>query len=440
MSFDVDAMRHANMTHTQMLMWMGQMLSGRRPVYNMGFAIHIDGDIDHELFQQSYDYVVGKSDDLRSVFRHVDGGPSRIVLDVDEFDCDVPVVDFSDKPDEAAAWMQEQLQQYIDIRKQLFGTALVRIGPGKTIWFIRQHHLLCDGWSIGNFMKHVGARYEQLEKGESGELDVPQFGDFVDREITYYESDECAASGKYWEELTADSLPPLSLYGVSSDEGGNAFQREHRHLTGDLIGRMKAAIKNKEFRAFTVDQGLFLLMVTALVLQLRRASGNDRFAIGVCLHHRVTPRDKETIGPFFVFSAMRIGLNPDDTFRSLYSQVAAEYRTMLRHYRHPVTTPPGERKWDTSINFVNTSFPKFAGRDTAITWMQSGSYLSQESLGLQIHHFNEGDGMTAEWDFNLGIFDSEDRREKAMVDFEEAMEFGLRDPDALLNGFWEDSE
>ena len=86
MSFDVDAMRHANMTHTQMLMWMGQMLSGRRPVYNMGFAIHIDGDIDHELFQQSYDYVVSKSDDLRSVFRHVDGGPSRIVLDVDEFD------------------------------------------------------------------------------------------------------------------------------------------------------------------------------------------------------------------------------------------------------------------------------------------------------------------------------------------------------------------
>ena len=439
MSFDAKAMRSANMTHTQMLMWMGQMLSGRRPVYNMGFSIHIDSDLDHDLFRQSYDYVVSKSDDLRSVFRHVDGGPQRVVLDFDEFDYDVPVVDFSDDPEAAPAWMQEQLQQYIDIRKMLFRSALVRVGPKKFIWFICQHHLLCDGWSIGNFMRMVGTRYEQLENKAPEEIDIPRFGDFVDREVAYYESDACAESGKYWEELTADPLPPLSLYDVSSDSGSNKFLREHRHLTGDLIGRMKASIKNKDFRAFSIDQGLFLLMVTALVLQLRRASGNDRFAIGVCLHHRVTPRDKETIGPFFVFSAMRIGLSADDTFRSLYAQVAAEYRVMLRHYRHPVITPPGERTWDTSINFVNTSFPKFAGRDTAITWMQSGSYLAQEAMGLQIHHFNEGDGMTAEWDFNLGIFDSEERRKRAMVDFEEAMEFGLGDPDATLREFWENS-
>ena len=438
MSFDPEAMRNANMTHTQMLMWMGQMLSGRRPVYNMGFAIHIDGDIDYDLFGQAYNYVVEKSDDLRSVFRHVDGGPRRVVVDIDELDYDVPVLDFSENPEEAPAWMQEQLQHYIDIRKILFRTALLRVGPEKFIWFICQHHLLCDGWSIGNFMKFVGARYEQLEKGETAELDVPHFGDFVDREINYYLSDECAESGKYWEEATAEPLPPLSLYDVPSDQGGNNFLREHRDLTGDLIGRMKDSIRNKQFRSFSLDQGMFLLMVSALVLQLRRASGNDRFGIGICLHHRVTPRDKETIGPFFVFSAMRIGLAPEDTFSTLYKKVAAEYRAALRHYRHPITTPPGERKWDVSINFVNTSFPKFAGRDTKITWMQSGSYLSQECVGLQVHHFNEGDGMTAEWDFNLGIFETQERRDRAMLDFEQAMEYGLRDPDALLKGFWEE--
>ena len=37
----------------------------------------------------------------------------------------------------------------------------------------------------------------------------PHLLDFVDREIAYYESDECADLGKYWEALTADSLRPL---------------------------------------------------------------------------------------------------------------------------------------------------------------------------------------------------------------------------------------
>ena len=69
--------------------------------------------------------------------------------------------------------------------------------------------------------------------------------------------------------------------------------------------------------------------------------------------------------------------------------------------------------------------------------MQSGSYLAQECVGLQIHQFNKGDGMTAEWDFNKGIFDTSERRDVAMSDFEQAMEFGLRGPDALLVEYWQ---
>ena len=203
MSFDVEAMRHASMTHTQMLMWMGQMLSGRRPVYNMGFSISIDGDLDPDLFREAYDYVVSRSDILRSVYQHVDGGPRRTVLDFDQFEYDVPVVDFTANPDEAPEWMQSRLQEYIDIRKRLFDSALLRIAPGKTVWFIRQHHLVCDGWSIGNFIKQVGARYAQLEQGTDEGVDVPQASDVQrsreilqelrrrlgDRELPGYERD-----------------------------------------------------------------------------------------------------------------------------------------------------------------------------------------------------------------------------------------------------------
>ncbi len=432
MSLDKDVLAQANMTQTQLMMWTGQMLSGKRPVYNMGFRIDIHADLDPELFRRAFRDVVDASDILRSVFRYVDGGPRREVQPPGSIEFEIPVLDFSGKPQEAAGWMQEQIVKPINLKKRLFNTALLRTGPESFAWYLCQHHLICDGWSTSNFIMSVGDRYAQLEAGDNGEFELPAFGEFVEREVDYYLGEEAAESGQYWEEVAEHSLPDLSMYGVGEEAGASDFLRVHRALGPELINGMKEAVQARVFPAFSVDQGLFLMMLTALVVQLRLASGNDLFAIGVCLHHRRTPREKQTIGPFFVFSAVRVRFEPDDTFRTLYDRVAREYRKMLRHYRHPVVAQPGGRVWDVTINFVNKTFPRFAGRKAGITWLQSGSYLAQEFVGLQIHHFNEGDGMTAEWDFNLGIFDSEARRETAMSDFEQAMRFGLASPDAPL--------
>lgn len=433
MNVNLDVLRQGDMTQTQLMMWTGQMLSGKRPVYNMGFKICIESDLDETLFRRSFEHVVRKSDILRSVFRYVDGAPKRVVIPAAELDFELPVHDFSDRLHELDVWMQEQLVRPINLKKRLFDAALIRTGPESFVWYLCQHHLICDGWSTSNFIMAVGDRYAQLEAGDSGDLELPAFGDFVSRELDYYASEECRESSRYWEKVADNSLPELQMYGIGSDAGTTDFLRVHRALGGELVTAMKQAVQNREFRAFTTDQGLFLLMLTALAVQLKRASGNDRFAIGVCLHHRQTARDKNTIGPFFIFSAIRVRIEPDDTFKTLYDRVAREYRTMLRHYRHPVVAKPGDRVWDVTINFVNKTFPTFGGREASITWLQSGSYLAQEFVGLQVHQFNKGDGMTAEWDFNTGIFSTPERREMAMKDFEQALVSGLEQPQVLLN-------
>ena len=436
MNFEPNVPSLGNMTQTQLMMWTGQMLSGKRPIYNMGFKISIGSCLDEQLFRDSFDYVVRQSDILRSTFRYVDGGPRRIVLAPGEIRYEIPVIDFSNEPEELDNWLKNRLKQPIDMKKRLFDTALIRTGPESCVWYLCQHHLICDGWSTANLVTAVGDRYAQLEAGDTSELEIPQFGDFVEQELAYYNSDECKESGKYWLGIAEDVLPELKMYGAGAEAGSTAFLRVQRLLSAKIIDAMKLSIQNKEFRAFSLDQGLFLLMLTALVLQLKRASGNDKFAIGICLHHRRTLRDKKCIGPFFIFSAIHVSLKQGDTFRLLYSRVSQAYRDMLRHYRHPVFAKPGERVWDVTINFVNRSFPQFAGRTTNIMWLQSGSYLAQEFVGLQIHPFNKGDGMTAEWDFNLGIFQNAEVREKAMQEFENALRFGLESSDRQLSEFF----
>jgi hypothetical protein len=437
MNLDTKVLKSANMTQNQLVMWMAQKMSGRRPIYNMGMAIRIASDLDTDRFRKSFDFVIRKSDNMRSVFRFVDGGPRRIVLDFEDMQYDLPVLDFTDRPEQVNDWMQEQLRDWLDLRKQLFRSVLLRVGHEEFIWFICQHHLICDGWSFSNLTSSVGNRYAQLEAGDSSDVHFPEYGDFVERELDYYDSERCAESSTYWQKLLGERLPKSSMYGLGSEHGKTDFQRVSRQLSGDLIDRMKSAIASKQFRAFSEDQGMLLLWLTALVLQLKRATGNDRLGIGVCLHNRLSPQDKETLGTFFICSAMRVRIEPDDTFGTLYKRVAKEYRSMLRHYRHPVLAAQEHRNWDITINYVNKTFPKFAGRPIGVTWLHSDTYLANAPVGLQIQRFNTGEGMTAEWDFNKGIFGTDERRETAMADFEEAMDFGLENPDFLLSEYFE---
>ncbi|MBT8080395.1 MAG: hypothetical protein KJO31_17585 [Gammaproteobacteria bacterium] len=435
MTLDPQFLQSGNMTQNQLLMYTAQRMSGRKPILNMGMAIEIARELDPQQFRDSFDYVVGKSDALRSVFRFADGGARRMVIEPAELEFELEVLDFSGQPEEAAQWMDQRIRQRINLKKRLFDSALLRIAEDHYIWFLCQHHLICDGISFANVVTHVGNRYAQLEAGDESGFDLPPYSDLVQRDLEYYASDEAAVSREYWERMAEEPLPEFRMYDRGTEDGITDFTRIHRHLDAELVGRIKTAIADETFRAFSQDQGVFLVLLSALILQLRRATGNSVFTVGIPLHNRLTPQEKITIGCFFICSPIRVRYNPDDTFSDLYLQVSKEYRKMLRHYRHPVIAREGERNWDVTFNYVNKTFPDFAGAATKITWLQAGAYMANAFMGTQVHRFNTGGALTVEWDFNLGIFDTPERQETAMRDFEEAIEFGLAGPDAALKEF-----
>ncbi|MBT8079029.1 MAG: hypothetical protein KJO31_10685 [Gammaproteobacteria bacterium] len=436
MALDIDVIKHANMSQTQLQIWIAQMLRRRSPMYNMGMGIEIRADLDAELFRSAFDLVIRASDSMRSVFRYADGGPVRAVLQPAELEYEVPVLDYSGKPDDAMHWMREQMRQPFNLTNRAFDSALLRTGPESFTWFISKHHLICDGWSFANFTDWVGNKYGELEAGDDSKPQIPQYQDFVDREILYYASDACRQSAEYWDELASEPLPPLALYGRSTDNASTENTRVHRQLSGDLVELMENAVTSKHFRAFSKDQGMYLLLLSAMVVALNVASNNDRFSLAVCLHNRVTTDDKTALGTYFIHSALRAKLEAADSFAQLYRRISKDYRQVLRHYRHPVSTPPGERVWDATVNYVNKTFPDFAGRRTHVHWLRSGRCSAEELIGLQLHRFNGGDGLEAEWDFNLGMFPDAANRDQFGSDFEQAIKSGIENPDTALERLW----
>ena len=435
MGLDLDVLENANMTQTQLQIWVAQMLAGRKPVFNMGMAIEIQAELDVDRFRQAFDDVVAASDNMRSVFRFADGGPQRSVVAMSDVEYEIPELEFSSRS-AAQAWMAESITKRINLKKRLFDSALLKIGPKTWIWYICMHHLICDGFTFGNLTEWLGNRYAQLMSGEASDFEIPAFQDFVTGELDYYGSEQGATAGRFWDEVAKEPLPPWSFFGSDSDIASNISTRAHREMSASVVLRMKKSIAERQFRAFTADQGIYLLLLTAMFVHLKAASGNDDFCVAVCLHNRVTPQDKKTLGPFFIHSSLRIRVLPDDSFASLYNRVSAEYRKMLRHYRHPVSAPPGQRVWDATVNYVNKTFPRFAGFPTHVDWLRSGFCSSEELLGLQIHRFNGGEGMELEWDFNAGVFDDERIKSKAIEGFDRILEYGLDNPAAPLEPLW----
>ena len=432
---DVGAQRRANMTESQIRMWAGQKLSGRRPVYNMAIALDIYGPLNIATFRGAHDLVIRGSDILRSAFPFVDGGPKREILARGDFDYEIAYLDFSDNPAGIEAWMDDRIKARPNLKEVLFNSALLKVGAEHHVWYIGQHHLICDGRSLANFVEWVGDTYAAIEAGERNPAvpEVPEFSDFVAREIAYTSTSAFEKSGRYWAEKPTPPLPDLALYGRGADQGSNECLRVHRPLRPALTESMAALIANKTFRAFSADQGMYLLYTTALAVQLKKASGNDSLSLGVFLHHRLTAADRDrALGPFMNFSQIRVNFEADDTFKTLYARISAEYRSLLRHYRHPHPVPAGERAYDVAINLVNTTYPEFAGRRTHVTWLQSGAWFAHEPLSIQIHSFSEGDGVTVEWDFNKGTFNNDELRQQAMSDFEWALQIAIDAPDARL--------
>ena len=72
MMLDPQILRLGNMTHNQFWMYIGQRMAGRKPILKIGIVIEIARVLDPPLFCESFDYVVAKSDTLRSVFRFTD--------------------------------------------------------------------------------------------------------------------------------------------------------------------------------------------------------------------------------------------------------------------------------------------------------------------------------------------------------------------------------
>lgn len=410
-------LERSNFTNSQFLIWLGQKLNPEVPLYNMILIFTIEGKVSPSHFQTAFQRLVDQSDALRTVIEEVKGIPQQRVLRHLEYEMTVLDLSVESQPQAALQkWLAKQRVFQFNLEECLFDTALIKIAADKFIWYLNQHHLITDGWSVAVVYQRMAEFYELALKDQLAEAPtLPAFQNYAEYERTYRQSPQYKKAVSYWKQKAEEPFEPIRFYGNTHPEHSTRTERRRCDLGRKRTEKLKAIAMERGIRSLTVDLSLFNIFATLLFTYLHRIGEAQHLAIGTPSHNRPTAAFKETIGLFIELFPLQVKID-DDTFLSLIHKVMRETQGFLRYAQPGTSRMESGKTYNVVLNYINAAFPDFQGLPMHSEWIHPGYGDSSHSLRLHVHDFDESGSFMLHFDFNCDVF-SEEQRIRAVEHF-----------------------
>ncbi|MEM7798683.1 MAG: amino acid adenylation domain-containing protein [Chloroflexota bacterium] len=430
---------NTNLTQAQYLMWLGQQLNPEVPLYNMIQAYEFSGEIDAKRFEAAFQLLISKSDALRMVIETDDesGIPMARIREALPFALEVVDLSVEEDPEAAyTAWVSERKIETLSLETQLFDTALLKLGPQRTIWYLCKHHLITDGGGFLNVYRNLAEFYALALKDELHLApDIPQFADFAAYERENRQSDAFAEASEYWAEKISEPLAPIDFYGQISGGRTSRTDRVRWALDAERSNKLREiAMEEDGFASLSLDMSLFVVMGTMLSTTIHRIAGLDKVRFGTPFYGRPTQAFKETIGLFIEIGPLQVEIEAGETFNSLGEKVMGETYSGLMNAQSGISNAEMNRSYDLLLNFVNAKFPDFAGMPVTTDWIHTGYGDQNHALRLQVTDFDNTGSFVFLFDVNVDIFGAQERR-WLINQFEAVIDAFIASPNRTIGSF-----
>ncbi len=398
-------MREFPLTPLQSLFWAGHRLHEGVPVYNMAHSFVLPMPIDVLRFQAAFQRVIDQTDALRTVFAERNGVPCQRVLD--RFPYGTAVVDFSGEPqpEEAArSWMRDRVARVLHIERCCFDSALLRIAEDRHVWFLNQHHIICDATSTTLVFERMARAYGESEDSRGEEW--PRFSDYATRRSEEWKQ-RSAERAAYWEARLESEVEPPTFYGHAGGARPARVIRIAQPLGPERSGQIRALANQQEFFRRSERVSLFNLFGSLLSVYLMRITSERRFVIGMPHHGRDTDADWNTAGLYIDVLPLPVSIEPGWRFPDLVAAIASEASESVRHRPFAGIGSVGARAFDVLFNYQVAQFPSFNGTPVEQEWINPG--FGTERLVLQVHDFTGIGELSLYFDFDVDVFDEQTR-------------------------------
>ncbi|KAF3464231.1 non-ribosomal peptide synthetase [Streptomyces sp. Tu 3180] len=424
-------------------LWYAQRLAPDSAAYNTAEAVEIHGPLDSGLFETALRRTVAEADTFALRFVDTDDGPRcRTAPDPDDWTLHrIDVRDAEDPEAAAWAWIRADLTTPVDTEKgPLFSHALLTLAHDRSIWLLRAHHILLDGYSYKLLGRRLAETYTALAAGrEPAPAVFAPVSRLQAEEAAYRNSERYTRDRAHWAGRLAGLPEPARL--TSRTAAPTApFLRRTAELEPAETDALDAA-------AARLDVSRTDLLTAATVAYLHRMTAAEDLVLGLATMSRLGSAALRTPGTASDVLPLRVAAAPDTPVAELVRAVADELRAVRRHqqYRGEFLRRDlgllgtGRRLYGPVLNIVPfDESPVFDGHPATWHHLSGGAV---DDLQISVRPGARPGGLWLAFDANPALYEEDElalHRERFLTVLRRLAEAApttpLRDLDVLLPG------
>ncbi|WP_431936054.1 amino acid adenylation domain-containing protein [Micromonospora sp. RP3T] len=323
---------HPPATPTQRTLWLADQLVPGSPVFNIYFALRLEGPLDLAALRAAVTEVVGRHDALRTTFAML--GDELVQRVAPPAEVPMPLTDLSGAGDAEAreAALARAMRAESDVPADLnhgpiFRASVLRLAEQVHVFQVTVHHTVFDAWSRAVFFRELVAAYAAHRAGVPSNLppDPPQYAAVTAADDDAEPRARLHDQIEYWRaQLAGLADPDVPSSRRRSAEPSWRGSRYVFALPTRLAERMTEIARAQRATPF-------IAFLTVYFAFLHRYTGATDLAVLTPVAGRTTTESEDTVGLFAHTLVIRADVDGGQRFVDLLAQVRA---TALAAYSH----------------------------------------------------------------------------------------------------------
>ncbi len=314
----------APLSFAQEGIWFTSQLMPDGALYNIAFTLPLPDDVTGESVAGAVAELARRHEILCTEFPAVNGTPMQRVCPgrVPELVELAPL-----EGEDGTACLRALVARPFSLADgPLWRCHLLRTETGAKL-FIVIHHILADGWSVGEMSRQLLDLCSRPEAEEMPEAEPErlQYADFAVWQRQRFESGQLEQHLRYWREKLAGA-PARCTFPADRPRRGTTSRGETRFFTlGEETTWKLQSLARRE------EASLFMVLLAAFKALLSRYSGQTDVTVGSPFACRSLPVLERLLGCFVNLLPLRTTIEDDGSFRSLVARVK---QTVLEAHTH----------------------------------------------------------------------------------------------------------
>jgi amino acid adenylation domain-containing protein/non-ribosomal peptide synthase protein (TIGR01720 family) len=416
-------------------LWFLNELNPGSAFYNVPFALRLTGALNAAALGQSLTEIVRRHEVLRTTFAADGGRPVQVVAPPRPVP--LPVTDLSHLPGperEAEARRraaEESLRPFDLASGPLLRTGLLRLDDRDHVLLVTAHHTVIDGWSVGVFVRELGALYPACCEGRPSPVPTlpVQYGDYADWQRQSLQGEALERLLGHWRDRLR-GVPPLEL---PTDRPRPAAQRfRGAGLTFGMPRELAEGVRSLARAERTTAYAVLLAGFHAL---LGRYSRQTDFGVGTPAAGRTRAETEALIGFFVNTLVLRADLSGRPTFRELIARTRWDALGALNHQELPFERIVADLQPDRDparnplfqVMFALQNMPLTRLELPGLTLSRLDTEEATTTFDLSVALRETADGLSGWCEYDTDLFDAATIR-RMMGHFERLLTEAVADP------------